>query len=310
MTTTCSSASSGPEYGSDAKTSSAAPATLPERIASREGVLVDQAAARGVHDPHPVSHAVERSGVEQTCRLLVEREMEGDEVRLRIHDLERRRRLDPQLAEALERHVRVVGDHAHSEAERSPRHLPADPAQAEDAERLPGELDPREACPLPGPGGECRVRLGHVAGDREQQRNRVLGRRHDGRLRRVRDHDPPPCRRVDVDVVDAHARAADHLQPARFLDERGVERRPGANDDRVELADDRPELGLRVLDDVEAAPEKLEPGLGDGLPDQDARGIRHGRLRGTPRALARRRRRAPRPRHSPREAPRPPPAPS
>ena len=63
----------------------------------------------------------------------------------RIHDLERRRGLDPQLAEALERYVRVVRDDAHSEAECAPRHLPADAAQAEHAERLPGELDPREA---------------------------------------------------------------------------------------------------------------------------------------------------------------------
>ena len=48
-------------------------------------------------------------------------------------------------------------------------------------------------------------------------------------------------------------------------------RRGRADDDRVEVADDLRELGVAVLDDVEAAAEELEAGLRDLFADEDAR---------------------------------------
>ena len=156
-------------------------------------------------------------------------------------------------------------------AERAARDLAADPAETEHAERLAGELDSREPPALPRAGGQRRVRLGDVAREREQQRDRVLRRGIDGRLGRVRDDDATARRCVDVDVVDADPCAADDLQPRRALDERRVERRRRADDDRVEVADDLREVGVAVLDDVEAAPEELEARLGDRLADEDAR---------------------------------------
>ena len=240
-----------------------------------ERILVDQPAAGGVHDANAVAHVLERIASEEPSRLVVERKMERDEICHRVQRLRRRRRLDSELSEAVERHVRVVGDDAHAEAERAARDLPADPAEPHDAEGLSRELDPGEPRALPAPRDQRGVCLGNVARNGEHQRDRVLGRRDHGRLGRVRDHDPTPRRRVHVDVVDPHAGAPDHLQTACPLDELRVERRPRANDDRVELADDRAELGVRILHDVEALPEELEPGLGDGLPDQDARLLRH-----------------------------------
>ncbi len=50
----------------------------------------------------------------------------------------------------------------------------------------------------------------------------------------------------------------------------GVERRRRADDDRVEATDDRGEIGLGVLDDVESPPQQLETGARDRLADEDA----------------------------------------
>ena len=147
VTTTCSSSRSGPEYGSSSNTSSAAPATFPERIGVGERLLVDQPAASRVHDANAVAHPRERRRVEQPPRLLVQRKVERDEVGLAIDVLGRRRGLDSELAEAVERHVRVVGEDAQPEPERPPRDLTADAPQPEDAERLPRELDARRSAP-------------------------------------------------------------------------------------------------------------------------------------------------------------------
>ena len=113
------------------------------------------------------------------------------------------------------RDERVVGDDAHPEPERAARDLLADAAEAEHAERLAGELDAAPARALPAALLERGVRLRDVARERDEQADRVLGRRDDRRLGRVRDDDPAARRRLDVDVVDADARAADHLQPRR-----------------------------------------------------------------------------------------------
>ena len=83
------------------------------------------------------------------------------------------------------------------------------------AERLLVQLDARELRALPLAGGQRHVRLRDVAREREQQRHRVLGRGHDVRLGRVGDDDPALGRGLDVDVVDAHAGAADHAQALR-----------------------------------------------------------------------------------------------
>ena len=98
------------------------------------------------------------------------------------------------------------------------------------------------------------MRLRDVAGEREEERDRVLGSGVDGRLGGVRDDDPAAGRGLDVDVVDADACASDDLEAFRLLDESRVDRRRRADDDRVVVADDRGEIRLRVLDDVEALP--------------------------------------------------------
>ena len=276
----------------------------PDRLLERR--LVHETAARGVHDADAVLHLRERLGVDEAAGLVAERKVQRDDVGFRVDIRRGRGRLDAELAEAVDGDERVVGDDAHAEPEPTPRDLPSDPPESEDAERLAGELDPGEALALPGAGRQRRMRLWDVSREREKERDRVLRRRVDRRLGGVGDDDAASCRRVDVDVVDTHACAADHLQPSRAFDQRGVHPRPGAHDERVEVADDLGQVGVAVLDDVEPALQKLEPRLGDGLADEDARSLwfRHARRRSTPRA----REPSPRParwrRRARREAPR------
>ena len=73
--------------------------------------------------------------------------------------------------------------------------------------------------------------LRDVAGEREHQRDRVLGGGDRVRLGRVGDDDPALGRGRDVDVVDAHARAADDAQVVGALDHLGVELGRGADQD-------------------------------------------------------------------------------
>ena len=175
-----------------------------ERVVER--LLVHELAARGVDDPHAVAHLRDRGRVDAPARLVVERQVERDEVGRREHLGRGLDAVDAELAEALARDERVVGGDAHAEPERAARDLLADAAEAEHAERLVGQLDAAEARALPAALLQRRVRLRDVAGEGDEQADGVLGGRDHGRLGRVRDDDPAPRRRLDVDVVDPHAR--------------------------------------------------------------------------------------------------------
>ena len=107
-----------------------------------------------------------------------------------------------------------------------------------------------------------------VARERDEQADRVLGRRDDVRLGRVRDDDPPPGRGVDVDVVDAHARAADHLQARPVGDHVRRHLGRGPDDQRVVVAEDLVERRVGVDVDVELRAQELHPGIRDRLADQ------------------------------------------
>ena len=103
----------------------------------------------------------------------------------------------------------------------------------------------------------------------DEQADRVLCRRDDRRLGRVRDHDAAACRRLDVDVVDTDARASDHLQLDGAVDELGGQLRRGADDDRVVEADDVRQFAVEVDVDVEPGAEQVDAGVGDRLAHQD-----------------------------------------
>ena len=260
-------ASNGPEYGSSTKTSTAAPATLPDERRN-EGIVHDQVASGGVDDPHAVAHLRDRVLVDRAARLVGERQVQRDELRAGEHAFERRA-LHTELAEAVCADERVVRNHLHLEAERAPGDLPADPSKTEHAKRLVGELDAAPLRALPAAVDQRGMRLRDVPRQRHQEPDRVLRGRDDVRLRRVRDDDAATRGRVHVDVVDAHAGAADHLQARPGVDHvRGhLRRRP--DDQSVVAADDLFERRLPVDVHLERLAKQLDPRLGDRFTDQD-----------------------------------------
>src|SRR4051812_2245160 len=129
--------------------------------------------------------------------------MKRQEVRCGEDFLARLRAVDAELAEPLLRDERVEGEDAHPEADRLAGDLLADLAEAEDAERLVRELDSAPLRALPLAFFQGSVGLRNVAGERDEKADRVLRRRDDVRLGRVRDDDSVARRSLDVDVVDA-----------------------------------------------------------------------------------------------------------
>ena len=179
-------------------TSRAAPAMTPSRMASASAASSTMP-PRATLMTRSVGLALSsRSRPMRPVGLRRLRQVDGEEVGLG-DDLVERQQLDAELAGPLGRHERVVGDEAHAEAAGPVGDELADAAEADDAERLVGQLDALPPAALPAPGDERRVGLGHVAGLGQQQRHRVLGGRHDVALRRVDDHHAaaswPPRRR-------------------------------------------------------------------------------------------------------------------
>ena len=179
--------------------------------------------------------------------------------------------LGAELGDALRGDVRVVGDGAHPERARPRGHEPADAAVAEQRERLVGELDAREALALPGAVAQRALGRADVAREREQQCERVLGGRDDVRLGGVADDDARRRRGVHVDVVDPDSRAADHAQLAGARDERRVDRRGRAHDERLGVRERGGEIGAGLeLDDLAGLAQQLQARVGDRLGDDAA----------------------------------------
>ena len=219
--------------GSFAKTSSAAPASRPGLQRLDERRLVDERTARGVDEQRARPQQRQARAVDQAARRIRDRQVEADDVGHLERRLDRLRVICAELGHALRGDVRVVGDGSHPERARPRGHEPADAAVAEQRERLVGELDAREALALPGAVAQRALGRADVAREREQQRERVLGGRDDVRLGGVADDDARRRRRVHVDVVDPDARAADDAQLGGARDERRVDRRGRAHDERL-----------------------------------------------------------------------------
>ena len=99
-------------------------------------------------------------------------------------------RLHAELPHPFRGEERVVGDDVHREASRAASDLLPDTPEAHEPERLVSKLDPTEARALPAPLLQRGVRLRDRADQGEQQPDRVLGSRDDGRLWSVDDDDP------------------------------------------------------------------------------------------------------------------------
>ena len=132
------------------------------------------------------------------------------------------------------------------------------------------------------PAAEVVVRLRDVASLREQQRERVLGRREDVRLRRVHHHHAAPRRFGDVDVVEADTGPSDDDEVAPGLEHLGASTWVALRMTSADAPASAPrkrfgaEAGLHV--DVEAGRDhRFDAASGERFADEDARS--HGRSR-------------------------------
>ena len=218
-----------------------APATLPLFSAGDQVGLDDQPAARAVDDAHAVLHPGDRRRIDDVAGLVGQRRVQRDEVgaRQQLVELDL---LDAELGGALLRQERVVGDDVHLEADAARGDDRADIAAADDAERLAGDLDAHEAVLLPLAGMRRRVGLRDLPRQREHHRDGMLGRGDRIAERRVHDDDAAARGGRDVDIVDADAGAADHLQPGRGVDQLLGDLGGRADGEAVILVDDCEQL--------------------------------------------------------------------
>ena len=199
--------------------------------------------------------------------------MDGEEVGLGDHLVEAEQ-LDAHLLGPLLRHEGVVRHEAHAEALGPVGDQLADAAETDDAEGLVGEFDALPTAALPATVDEGGMGLRHVAGRGQQQRHRVLGGRNDVALRRVDHHHAAAGGRLDVDVVEADARATDDHQVGAG-GQHGVGHVGGRADDQCARARDHLEqIGRRQVepdvDVVTGGAEAVEAAVGNFFGDQDA----------------------------------------
>ncbi len=120
----------------------------------------------------------------------------------------------------------------------------ADIAAADHAQRLAGDLDAHEAVLLPLAGLGRGIGLRDFARQRQHQRDRVFGGGDRIAERRVHHDDALGGGRRDLDIVDADAGAADHLQARRRFDDLRGRLGGRADGEAVIVADDLGELVL------------------------------------------------------------------
>ena len=222
--------------------------------------LVDQPAARAVDDAHALLRLGEVLGRLEVAGGVGQRRVEGDEVGAR-QQLVQRDLLDAELHRAFGGQERIVGDDLHPEAQRAVGDDRADIARADQAQRLGGELHPHEAVLLPLAGLGGLVRLGQVAGEREHQRDGVLGGGDRVAERRVHHHHAGGGRGGDVDIVDADAGAAHDLELLRRGEHVLGHLGRGTDGEPVIAADHRDQLVLRLAGDL----VHLDPALAEDL---------------------------------------------
>jgi hypothetical protein len=199
---------------------------------ARQRGLVHDPAARGVDDPHLRLDHPQLTVAEQADGLGALGQVDADEIGLG-EQLAQAGQAYAQLAGPGRRHVGVIGDHRHAEGGETLGHQHADLAQAEDSGHLAVQHHPGERGPLPLAALERGHGLGHVPGQRQQQRHRVLGGADDIGGRRVHDHDPGPRSGLDIHVVQANSGAGHDAQPGRAGERLGVDDRGAAHDDRL-----------------------------------------------------------------------------
>ncbi len=221
------------------------PADLAAIQRREERFLIHHASAGAVDQDHPLLHHLEFLLSDNRSRLLVERQVQRDEIRL-PEEMFLRRDLDDEVHGG-ER--RVIGEHMHAEAEGAACDFLPDVAQAHDAEGLLEELDARAVFFL-GPLARTHFHGADVQEARygEHVSEGQLGDRHGRRAGGVQHGDPLGRRCHGVDVVQSHAAACDDAELLAGFDNFPGDLRGRANQNRIEVADAGEQfLGCKLL---------------------------------------------------------------
>ena len=182
--------------------------TARERLEQR-ALLLD-AAARGVDVDRALLQQRERLVADHPARLVRERRVTRENVDLRQQRLQAPHGLGAATPHFVGRHVLVVCEDAHPDRARKLRHTAPDVADADDAERLAGELRVSATPRGPVAGPRRLVDEQRALHADEHQHQRVLGDGLRVRARPVDDGDPETRGGGNVDDVEAGAVAADH----------------------------------------------------------------------------------------------------
>ena len=194
----------------------------------QQRVLVDQATARGVDHVGAFLHLRQLLGAEDVGGFLGARDVQGDDVGPGQQGVEVHQR-DGTLGGGVRRQEGVVGGDLHADAARLACHGATDAAEADHAEALALEFEAGEAALRPLAGLHAGVGGRHVAGQREQQGQRLLGGGQRVAVRRIHHRDAAVGGGFDVDGVDTGAGTTDHAQ-VRGMDE-GLGRHLGGRTD-------------------------------------------------------------------------------
>ena len=240
-------------------------------------VDVVDAAARHVDQDDAVFHGGVLVGAEHADGLVGLRQMHRDEIgqgKELLHVVVERH---AQLLGALGAAVRIVADQVHAEGAGALGHQAADAAKAEDGQRLLIQLAAAELAARPLARVHAGVGLGGVARACQHQAHGLLGGGDDVGGGGVAHDDAGLGGGLDVDVVHAHARAADDAQLRSRGDDLARDVRGGAHHERIVVGDGLDKLirGHLQLDiDLQALFRKaVQTGLRQLLGNQDL--LRH-----------------------------------
>ena len=105
-----------------------------------------------------------------------------------------------------------MSDHLHAETPRTPRDLKADAAQSQHPQFLAAQFHSLQGFLLPLARMHGGVRFGKLPRQGEHHAQRELGDGNGVGSRRIHHHDAAARGRIGIDVIHAHARAANHAQ--------------------------------------------------------------------------------------------------
>ena len=197
-----------------------------------DGSFVHQFAAGAVEQARTGLHLRQGRGVDQPRRLMCERQVQREVVGAG-KDLVGRDEFDAELLGARRGEIGIAADDLHAEDLGATRNLGANAADSEDAEGFAGQLGTLQALLLPLAGARGVVGLRNVAGHGEHESEGEFGNGRGAGAGSVHHHNAAARGGLHVNVVNAHACAANHTQFGRKVNERGIGLHGRAHNERI-----------------------------------------------------------------------------